>query len=271
MASLEVDLRFLEVDAPAAARASGVNEDRICGGALRLWKACWATKRDTVSRMDIMGAFGPDRIEDLIAALEMALLEKLEADRWRVRGAARYLRVMAGRSAGGHAAKSNLIPGARQKKSSGHLSASSETPSASLGSSREPAESQPRTSPEPLSAPLSASLGSTPSTVHRSPKKTSAPASQTPRDSDLLAADFKAIVGTDYLFQGAKDGVALAELRKASSIEQIRERWRAGLQASADDWASCRTIAQLKAKWNDLANAKPAEKVSIEHQPSRML
>lgn len=270
MPSLEVDLRFLEVDAPAAARACGVSEDRICGGALRLWKTCWATKRDTVSRMEIMGAFGPDRIEDLIAALEMALLEKLETDRWRVRGAARYLRVIAGRSAGGHAAKSNLIPGARQKKSSGLLSASPEILSASLGSSPEAAEKQPRDSPEPLSAPLSAVLGSTPLTAHRSPKKPSATSSPL-RESDLLRQDFLEVMGVDYAWQGAKDGVALAELKKTATIEEIRDRWKTGLKADPKTWSSCRTVAQLRSKWNDLADAKPAAKVSTEHQPSRML
>lgn len=158
MSSLEVDLRFLEVDAPAAARAAAVDEDRVIAGAMRLWKMCWALKRDTVSRVEVAGAFGPVRLEDLIAALEMALLEPVEGGRWRVRGAARYLRIIAGRSAGGHAAKGNLVPGAKQKKASGLLSAEAER-------SRDQAESEPRESRE---AP-SAVLGSTPLTDHRSP------------------------------------------------------------------------------------------------------
>ena len=84
-------------------------------------------------------------------------------------------------------------------------------------------------------------------------------------------ADFKAVTGTEYLWQGAKDGVALADLRRAFSLEEVRARWRRGLQAPADDWASCRTVAQLRSKWNDLADAKPAPRVSIEHQPSRII
>ena len=92
-----------------------------------------------------------------------------------------------------------------------------------------------------------------------------------PRESDALVADFRDVTGSEYLWQGAKDGTALAELRKSFGLDEVRARWRRGLAAPADEWASCRTVAQLRAKWNDLADAKPAPRVSIEHQPSRIL
>lgn len=72
------------------------------------------------------------------------------------------------------------------------------------------------------------------------------------KDSDLLVADFKAVVGSDYLWQGAKDGTALAALLKAASIGEVRNRWRRGLSAPAASWASCRTVAELRSKWNHL-------------------
>lgn len=64
-------------------------------------------------------------------------------------------------------------------------------------------------------------------------------------------ADFQAVIGAPYHWHGAKDGVALATLLKANTLEEVRERWRKGLRATG--WASCRTVAQLASKWNDLA------------------
>lgn len=87
-------------------------------------------------------------------------------------------------------------------------------------------------------------------------KKQPAPASRS-RDSDLLVLDFKAIIGADYFWQGAKDGVALARLLKAATLDEVRRRWILGLRAPESAWASCRTVAQLASKWNDLAAAKP--------------
>lgn len=103
-------------------------------------------------------------------------------------------------------------------------------------------------------------------------RKTSAPAAPTPpRESDALCDDFKAAIGSPYRWQGVKDGKAFAELRKIASLDEVRTRWRRGLALPADEWLSCRTVAQLAAKWNDLADAKAPPRVSIEHQPSRML
>jgi len=78
------------------------------------------------------------------------------------------------------------------------------------------------------------------------------------RDSDLLKADFKEVTGHEYVWAGAKDGVALAELKKSATIEEIRARWRKGLAEPIEEWASCRTVAQLRSKFNDLVpTAKP--------------
>lgn len=71
------------------------------------------------------------------------------------------------------------------------------------------------------------------------------------RDSDALVSDFQAIIGSRYSWQGVKDGAALAKLRKAYDLEEIRKRWRKGLLASG--YASCRTVAELAMKFNHLA------------------
>lgn len=80
------------------------------------------------------------------------------------------------------------------------------------------------------------------------------------RDSDLLKADFKELTGHEYLWAGAKDGVALADLKKTATIDEIRARWRKGLAEPVEDWASCRTVAQLRAKFNDLVPQAPKPK-----------
>lgn len=77
------------------------------------------------------------------------------------------------------------------------------------------------------------------------------------RESDFLLADFKRITQSDYAWQGGKDGAAWSRLKQKAPIEEIRRRWCLGLSAPADKWASCRTVAQLDAKWNDLATLKP--------------
>jgi len=83
-------------------------------------------------------------------------------------------------------------------------------------------------------------------------------------------SDFRAATGADYLWQGAKDGAALAVLLKAATLDEVRARWRRGLAAPESAWASCRTVAQLRAKWNDLAGS-PEAAIPKEHRPTRRL
>ena len=104
-----------------------------------------------------------------------------------------------------------------------------------------------------------------PTTSPAQPIKTAPPKTATPRESDLLVADFKELVGEAYVFSPGKDGPALAALRKHSTIEAISARWRLGLKATG--WLGVRTIAQLNSKWNDLA-APVAPKPGGVAQPS---
>lgn len=97
----------------------------------------------------------------------------------------------------------------------------------------------------------------------RDETKESAPIPSTPRDSDLLCEDFKAATGVAYVWQGAKDGTALARLKASATLEEIRGRWKAGLRVPSDEWASCRTVAQLAMKWNDLAPTATKPDTSI--------
>lgn len=233
MSHIAVDLKVIEVHAPGVARAAGVSEDRILAGLVRLWHRCWSTKSATISRTALAASMGGERIDEIANAMvDAGLLEAL-TDGWRVRGADRYLRLAEARSRGGKAAAKHLVPGAR-------FSAS--------------AQSQPRASPEPAEKPSGLVSALSPSTEHRAPNittKNTAPAPRAPRDSDLLEQDFEAVTGSQYGWNGAKDGAALAWCLKQAPLEEVRARWRRGL--AADGWLLVRTVAQLRSKWNDLA------------------
>lgn len=234
MSYIALDVKFLETEAPAIARASRSTEDRVVAGHARLWKLCWTTKRSEVSRVDLAGSFGPDGLEELISAAEAFTLTRVkDAETWVVRGVEKYLRISAARAEAGRkrAASAPRLAGRLTSK-----------PPASAGGA---------TSKQPAL---------TPSTEHRAPstEKDIAPAAQPPRESDLLLEDFKAATGSAYLWAGARDGKAFAQLRKVASIQEIRARWRRGLSIAESEWTSVRTVAQLAMKWNDLAESKAA-------------
>lgn len=231
MSFIAVDLKVIEGLAGQVARAASVPEDRILAGLVRLWHRCWATSTEYVTRAQLAGVIGGDRLEEVTGALvELGFLESGD-DSWRVRGAARYLRLKEARRAG--AEKTNAAR------------------------SRAKAERRSRASTSDAQATLPDALS--PNTEHRTPKKdkSTAPATPTPRESDALCQDFLEAVGARYAWQGAKDGVALAALRKVASLEEIRARWRRGLSEPVDKWLSVRSVAALRAKWNDLALPYP--------------
>lgn len=223
--------------APAVARSSGVAEEVIIAGLVRMWAWCFREKTDTITADQLRGHFGADVAPALVA---FRFLEAQDSG-WRVRGAQRYLRINEGRSKGGKAASGNLKRGKRKPGGK---------PEESPGLVPAAAGEQPESSPG-----LFPALHRAPNTEHRTPLKDSAPASRAPRESDGLVEDFETVIGSKYQWQGAKDGAALAGLRKHSSIDEIRSRWRAGLRA--DGWLSVRTVAQLASKWNDLATLAP--------------
>jgi len=150
---IAVDLKVIEVHGPAVARTMGEPVALTVGGLTLLWHRCWSTKTDTISRIGLGGVFGLERIDLRIEAMvDAGFLEPL-TEGFRVRGAAKYLRILEGLSRGGHAAKSNLKRGASKPADS--------RPTAGEGAGgvagREPGE-------VPGSMPAL-----TPSTEHRAP------------------------------------------------------------------------------------------------------
>lgn len=136
MPYIAYDLNALE-SAPHVARASGISDDAAVAGNARLWAWCWKTKTNVVCAGHLIGFYGSHRVAEAMVAF--GFLE-IVPDGYRVKGADKYLRISKGKSKGGHAAKSNLIPGAKHRTVS----------SADGEISREPAESLPI---EPIGSP----------------------------------------------------------------------------------------------------------------------
>lgn len=258
MSYIAFDLDALNIARDVGA-AAGLPEEKITHGLLRLWAWCFRQKTDLVQPIQVVGFFGSDAAPALVA---FGFLE-VSGEAFRVRGASRYLRILDARSRGGKAAAGNLKRGSTRATASREVSRGS-----SRGLSRETAGTQPGIS----SGSVPALTPNTDDLIEKHLSKPAAPTDETPsRASDLLCADFLAVIGSAYRFQGAKDGKALAELLKSASLDEVRARWRRGLQAPSTAWASCRTIAQLASKWNDLATAAPSKPLRPDADTLRIL
>ena len=247
MSYLAFELDALNV-MPNVGAACGLSAPEVSHGLLHLWAWCFRSESDVVTDVHLAGFFGG---KDAAAALVAFGFLEPQGDAFRVRGAARYLRVKEGRRKGGQKAKNNLIPGGRKAAPKPRVE-----PRVEPRPSRDQAEDGARLP-----------LGLSPSTEHRAPNEKQG----TAQPSDLLQADYLEATGAAYLWQGAKDGAALATLLKAAPLDEVRRRWRKGLMAPADEWASCRTVAQLRSKWNDLAGEAQPARVPMEERPGRLL
>lgn len=269
---------------PYVAAAAGVDPAKITHGLANLWAWCWKAKSAVVTDVHLRGFFGCDAAASLTA---FNFLELIPLG-FRVRGAERYLRVSAARSKGGHAAKGNLNRGRKSGPAKGVQ------PAGSAGSqpesSREPAGEQPENSPG-CGPALSSSIEHRASTTSlpaasapgefalepAPPTKTDRPTArkEKPTDprraplSDAMVADFLDARGAAYDFDGGRDGKALSELLTKGPDEEIRSRWRKGLNGAGFYRVS--SFAQLAAKWNDITgNTGPPLKTNdIRKSPVR--
>jgi hypothetical protein len=99
----------------AIERGLSLPRHNMVGGAMELWEAVWRQKSALVDCITLWAAFGPD--ERITPALvSRGFLEPTGDGKFRVCGAEQWLFGMKGKSRGGHAAKGNLIPGAKHKK-----------------------------------------------------------------------------------------------------------------------------------------------------------
>lgn len=252
-------LRF-DLDAlalvPKVARAAEVEPGAIAYGLLQLWEWAWRSKRTTAHVTHLRGFFGAESLPAIVSALRaFGFLEPAETgqDEWTVCGADRYLRVSEGHSKGGHAAKSNLIPGAVHKKASRRKVAKVDglpigSPSADVGPTIGPtaiSDQRAVNSDQRTATDLATTASQSPL-----PLEPPAEVSATRRLTDSLVAIFAEVRGAKYGFT-SRDGKAAQALLSLPDVDQaeIERRWRAGLTALG--WAQVSTLTQLVAKWND--------------------
>ena len=104
MSHIAFDLDALPL-VPKVARSAGIQEAVVGWGLTQMWEWCWRVKTDQVTTNHLRGFFGAELGAVLV---DFGFLEPIGSNLWRVRGAARYLRIQAGREKGGLASKSNL-------------------------------------------------------------------------------------------------------------------------------------------------------------------
>lgn len=217
MPYLAVELDAVNL-APLVGRGAGIDEDAALAGLVRLWALCFRTKQDHVTAARLVALFGGEPACVAAALVEFGFLEP-QGDGWRVRGAQRYLRLQEAWSKGGHAAKSNLIPGAAHRQK----------PSA-------PADEQPMSSPTP---PIGCPSALTPSTEHQTPntkEETNRSAGEAPASggeepvSDSRSAQaqrvfehWRTVMAKDgkTKFDGKRKSNVLARLKAGYSAEDL--------------------------------------------------
>lgn len=244
------ELKAIEVHAPAAARAAGVNEDRVFAGCVRTWHRCFSTKSDQVTRMELAGLFGGADLDTLIGALEVAFLERHETH-WRVRGAERYLRIKASQSAAGKAHAGNL----RRGKTPGSVPAPPPAhPETSSGSCTEHRTPNTEHREEKIPPPQAAAVAE----PHPpKPKKAKAEKPPDPRHAPLVAKLTEAsqrIRGVPYAFT-PRDARAVSDLLPKGTDEEILAAWERALKATG--FPLVRALHELATHWNHFATDRP--------------
>jgi hypothetical protein len=142
---------------PAVARAAGIREPDLGYGLVQLWEYCWTEKTDHVDQTHVAGFFGGDRARVSEALVAFRFLAP-DGERFRVKGADRYLRVTEARKEGG-----------RKAAAAGNLRRGNLAPARCLQ-----LESSSSSAPAPAGEQLGSSSSSAPAltsnTEHRTPK-----------------------------------------------------------------------------------------------------
>lgn len=249
-------------------RALGLHRGTTSCGLLDVWEHVWRTKKDTIGDLYLSACFGTDvRIRP--ALVEAGFIEALPGGEWRIRGAAKWLFGMEGKSRGGHAAKANLVPGAAHLTKKPRKVRSKRTPAdevpkeleAPVVASSAPAEGQPKASPRPPSAPPSALTASSqqPASLLKttggfSPVvATQSPDPEYDQLVDDLYGAFREAKGRDPEPSGP-DWAALKRIRKRTRAggAEIVARFRRGLVAQYKGRTD--SFVDLERNWDALAS-----------------
>ncbi len=237
--------------AAICAEYAGVPPGVVAWGLLELWEYAWKEKADTVAEMFMTVFFGSnERLREALVSL--GFVEK-SGDKWRVRGADRYLRIVEAKSDAGK----NRVAGAK-RDAKGRLTSSSPAPIQQASS----------THPAPAGQPTSSQPALSSSIEHRASKdlktlraKGSPPAEEpaTPEWQTLVAGlytIFRTHKGQDPSPTG-KDWKKLKELRERvkTNDAEILKRWDRGLRSGFKERVD--SFADLFERWDSLVGADP--------------
>lgn len=206
---------YLPVDLDAKRKAHGIERalglprHTVAGGLTDLWEVVWRDKSDIVDNLTLDEAFGSDqRIRDALVA--RGFLEPAGEFTHRVRGAAKWLFGLEGKSRGGKAAAANLLRGRGKAKSAG-------APNADLPAS---AGDQPETS---RSQPPAVSPALTPSTQHPAPSSKETTLSTSPTEGLEVFEHWQKVMDHPRAaFDGKRRRAVQARLKDGYTADQLR-------------------------------------------------
>jgi hypothetical protein len=237
---IQVDLKVIEVQGPAMARALGIDENTVLAGLVRLWHRCWSLKTDLITSIEVRGFLAhPDACATMEA---FGFLAPTSDMKWRVKGADTYLRVRESRS------KAGAARAAGAGRSAGRFSSTA------------PAQHQHSTSTAP---PL------TPNTEHRTPntvkKGSDAPRPGHQETIKQLTTRFEAVRRFKYPFT-PRDAKAIKTMLEAHSPIDIAAAWSRALAHVGFPTVS--TIVELEKNLAHFVGTGPPVNTSTPEPPS---
>lgn len=235
---IAVDLKVIEGLAGAVARSSGVSEEAVGWGLVRLWHRCWSDEIDHLDRSELAGIFGLQNLDLVTNALEaFGFLEAQKiALSWRVKGASRYLRLKESRRRGAVATNTQKA----RSKAAGSDAQTRSRASLSDAQTRSLTES-----PNTESPSTTKTAGKKPPAADKAPD---------PRHAPLV----KALTAEGYDFDGGKDAKQVALLlAKGEPAEVVRRYLRARSWPLA--FPRVRTLTELVAMWPHFAEDAPVK------------
>lgn len=212
--------------APAVARASGIAEELVISGLVRMWAWCFREETDTVNALQVRGHFGADCADALVA---FSFLEA-DAGTYRVRGAERYLRIKKAQRAG--AKKTNQQRAVSVRST----------------------DATPDGTPDDQAHGGATPLHRAPSTEHRIKKM--GPGGPHHETIEAFVGLFQSIRGVAYVFSKKADAPAMKAMLAHSPPHEILRRAEIGLRNTR--FPKVDTLAQLSSQWNSLAKSADA-------------